>query len=116
MADEMYRVVFAGVLTGEYDLPTTKKRFGRLFRLNAKRTEALFSGKEYVVKNNVAEDVAMQLAFKISESGCECYVQEITDEDDLEYDEKRSRGERRLRFRRPPRPGPGPSYLTGGWR
>ena len=51
MSDELYRVVFAGVLTGEYDLPTTKKRFGRLFRLNEKRTEALFSGKEYIVKD-----------------------------------------------------------------
>jgi hypothetical protein len=55
----------------------------------------LFSGKEYVVKNNSPEDIAMALAMKISEVGCECYVQVITDEDDVDYDEKRELGERR---------------------
>lgn len=101
----LYRVVFAGVLTGEYDLAATKARFARLFRLDARRTEMLFSGKEYVVKNNATEEVAMQLAFKITEAGCECYVQEITDEDNLDFEEKRRKPERRLRFRRGPRPG-----------
>jgi hypothetical protein len=105
MEEELYRVVFAGVLTGEYNLQTTKKRFARLFRLDARRTDVLFSGKEYVVKNNSPEDIAMALAMKISEVGCECYVQVITDEDDVDYDEKRELGERRLRFRRGPRPG-----------
>jgi len=105
MEEELYRVVFAGVLTGEYNLQTTKKRFARLFRLDARRTDVLFSGKEYVVKNNAPEDIAMALAMKISEAGCECYVQVITDEDDVDYDEKRVQGERRLRFRRGPRPG-----------
>ena len=105
MEEVLFRVVFSGVLTGEYDLKTTKLRFGRLFRLDPKRTEALFSGKEYVVKNNATEAIAMQLAFRISEVGCECYVQEITDADDADYEEKRIMGERRLRFRRGPRPG-----------
>ena len=105
MEEEIYRVVFAGVLTGEYDLKTTKKRFGRLFRLDGRRTDVLFSGKEYVVKNNVPEPIAMALATKIAEAGCECYVQVVTDEDDVDYDEKREQGERRLRFRRGPRPG-----------
>lgn len=105
MEEELYRVVFAGVLTGEYNLQTTKKRFSRLFRLDARPTDVLFSGKEYVVKNSAPEDIAMALAMKISEAGCECYVQVITDEDGIDYDEKREQAERRLRFRRGPRPG-----------
>ncbi|MBQ61494.1 MAG: hypothetical protein CMQ19_05390 [Gammaproteobacteria bacterium] len=47
----------------------------------------------------------MEFMIKVSEAGCECYVQEMPDEDKPDYDEKRKKGERRLRFRRPPRAG-----------
>ena len=47
MSDEgEFRVVFNGVPTGEYDPPTTKARFAKAFKLDAKRTERLFSGKD----------------------------------------------------------------------
>ena len=105
MADQLFRVIFDGTMTGEFDEATTKKRFARLFRLDAKRTAALFSGKEYIIKNNVTEKVAMDFMIKVAEAGCECYVQEVPDADEPDFDEKRKQGERRLRFRRGPRPG-----------
>ncbi len=105
MTEQLFRVVFDGSRTGEFDEPTTKKRFARLFRLDARKTDALFSGKEYVIKNNVTEAVAMEFMIKVSEAGCECYVQEMPDDDEPDYDEKRKDGERRLRYRRGPRPG-----------
>jgi len=105
MSEQLFRVVFDGSLTGEFDEATTKKRFGRLFRLASQRVNSLFSGKEYVIKNNVTESQAMEFMIKVSEAGCECYVQEMPDEDEPDYDEKRKAGERRLRFRRPPRAG-----------
>ena len=49
--EQLFRVVFDGSLTGEYDEATAKKRFGRLFHLNDQRVNSLFSGKNYVIKN-----------------------------------------------------------------
>jgi len=69
-----------------------KKRFGRLFRLNDQRVNSLFSGKDYVIKNNVTESQAMTFMIKVSEAGCECSVQEMPDENEPEYDEKRKSG------------------------
>ena len=105
MSQPLFRVVFDGSLTGEFDVATAKKRFSRLFQLNAKRTEKFFSGKSYVIKNNLPEEDAVNFMIKVSEAGCECYLQEITDEDELYYDEKRIGDERRIKFRRSPRAG-----------
>lgn len=105
MSEELFRVVFDASLTGEFDEATTKKRFGKLFHLDTQRVDSLFSGKEYVIKNNVSESLAMEFMIKVSEAGCECSVQKMPDENEPDYDEKRKAGERRLRYRRPPRAG-----------
>ena len=103
--EQLFRVVFDGSLTGEYDEATAKKRFGRLFHLDDQRVNSLFSGKNYVIKNNVTESQAMEFMIKVAEAGCESSVQEMPDENEPEYDEKRNGNERRLWFRRPPRAG-----------
>ena len=104
--DQRFRVVFNGSLTGEFDPETTRRNFARLFRLDEKKTSALFSGKEYVIKNNITESVAMDFMIKLVEIGCECIVEQLPDESDFySGTEHRKSGERRLRFRRPPRPG-----------
>ena len=59
----------------------------------------------------------MEFMIRVSEAGCECYVQEMPDEDEPDYEEKRKAGERRLRWRRGPRPwgyhpGSTPEYQT----
>ena len=106
MSDERSRVVFDGSLTGEVEKKVAMAKFARLFRLDVKRAQMLFSGKEYVIKNDISETVAMDFLIKLSEIGCECIVEQIPDEDDFySGDEKRKQGERRLRYRRPPRPG-----------
>lgn len=103
----LFKVVFDGSLTGEYDSETTKKNFAKLFKLDRKRVEVLFSGKEYVIKNNVPERVAMEFLIRLADIGCECYIQEIIEyeEEDIPEDERRKNPERRLRFRRGARPG-----------
>jgi hypothetical protein len=105
MTQPLFRVVFDGSLTGDFEIAIAKKRFSRLFNLDAKRTEKFFSGKSFVIKNNIPEEEAMIFMIKVSEAGCECSLQEITDEDELYYDEKRVGEERRIRFRRSPRAG-----------
>jgi hypothetical protein len=105
MSQPLFRVVFDGSLTGDFEVAIAKKRFARLFHLDAKKTEKFFSGKNFVIKNNIPEEEAMIFMIKVSEAGCECSLQEITDEDELYYDEKRVGEERRIRFRRSPRAG-----------
>lgn len=106
MSEQLYRVVFSGGLTGEFDEATAKARFAKLFRLDEKRIKALFSGKEIIIKNNLTEASAMEYMIKVSETGCECYVEEILEDDaESEYEEKRRNDDRRLRYRRGPRPG-----------
>ena len=105
MSEQLFRVMFNGTLTGEFDEETTKKQFARLFSLDQKRVNSLFSGKEYVIKNNVTEEVAMEFLIRLAEAGCESYIQEVLDENEPDYDEQRKVNERRLRFRRAARPG-----------
>lgn len=110
MSDQQrYRVVFNGALTGEYDLDTAKQRFAKLFHLEVAKVEKLFTGKEFILKDNIEEDRAMTYAMKIAEAGCECYIENIPDQDDTTeqtgFIERRQTGERRQRFRRGPRPG-----------
>lgn len=105
----LYRVVFNGVLTGEYDLEATKQRFAKRFHLDRSKVDKLFTGKDFVLKANVEENVAMTFAMKIAEIGCECYIESVPAPDDISqqpgFVERRSGEERRVRFRRGPRPG-----------
>ena len=111
MSDEGdYRVVFNGVPTGEYDLPTTKARFTKAFKLDTKRTECLFTGKDYVIETGISEQTAMEYAIKLAEIGCECYFERVVDAvgDNHSHDPdfvERRKSIRRLRYRRDPRPG-----------
>lgn len=110
MSDELLvRVTFEGNATGEYDLETTKRRFQKLFRLQKPQIERLFSGKSYTLKNNLNEAAAMDLAIKIADAGCECCIEPMPNENDISqragFVEQRRIGNRRVKFRRPPRPG-----------
>lgn len=50
MADteDLYRVVFAGNLTGDFPLNTTKQCIGKGFRLPLKKVERIFNGSETI--------------------------------------------------------------------
>lgn len=103
----LYRVLFSGALTGEYDLETTKKRFAKRFRLDNSKVDKLFTGKEFVLKDNIEEELAVTYAMKVAETGCECYIENVPNDmsEQAGFVERRQNGERRVRFRRGPRPG-----------
>lgn len=101
--EELFRVVFAGNLTGDYTEERTKARFGKVFRLPPARVDRVFDGKEIILKTNLAEDQAMDFAVKLAEIGCETYI-EMVPNGDQDFEEKR-KTIRRIRFRRGPRPG-----------
>ena len=125
MAEKLYRVVFNGELTGEFDDITTRKKFSRLFHIDEGRTNALFSGKETVLKSNISKEIAFKFMIALSEAGCESYLEEVQQEtaEEVEQEttaeapektpeekppgdkERRIHGERRVRQGREPRPG-----------
>jgi len=109
MSDEtLFRVVFNGNTTGEYDLDTTRQKFQKLFRLDPKKVEQIFRARQVVLKDNITESVAMNYAIRLAEIGCECYIEEVPHPDDISRQPgfvERRKGERRVRFRRGPRPG-----------
>ena len=102
-AEDLYRVVFAGNLTGDFSLERTKTRFGKVFRLTPVKVERIFNGSDIILKSNVAEDKAMEFAVKLAEIGCETYIEMVPNETN-QLEEKRTTI-RRIRFRRGPRPG-----------
>ena len=107
MSDSL-QIVFSGTTTGEYDVDTSKKRFQKLFNLPDKRIDKLFNGNEVVIKSGISEEQAMNFAIKIAEAGCECAIEEMPDENDPTNDPnfvEQRKAERRVRTRRPPRPG-----------
>jgi hypothetical protein len=105
MAKKIFQVVFNGAITGEYDMQTTKARFKKVFKLTTTQLEKVFAGNDVVIKKNVNEDIAIQLAIKIANVGCECYIEHMHAEDPRIAEEHRQADERRVRFRRPPRAG-----------
>ncbi len=109
MSDQKnYRVVFAGDLTGEYDLESTRRRFGKVFKLDETKVKRLFSGAEYTIKSELTESQAMEFAMKLAEIGCECWIDLMPDPDDISQQPgfvERRKGHRRIQFRRGPRAG-----------
>jgi hypothetical protein len=101
--EDLYRVVFAGNLTGDFSLERTKTRFGKVFRLTPVKVERIFNGSDIVLKSNVTEDKAMEFAVKLAEIGCETYIEVVPNETN-QLEEKRTTT-RRIRFRRGPRAG-----------
>lgn len=103
-SDELYRVVFAGQITGDYPLQKTKLRFGKAFKLNPDKVERVFNGREITLKSNMSEEKAMDFALKLAEIGCETYIEVVPSKGALNFQERR-KAIRRLKFRRGPRPG-----------
>ena len=106
-SEDQYRVVFAGNLTGDFPLDRTKTRFAKVFKLAPDRVDRIFSGKEFTLKSKLSEADAMDFAMKLAEIGCETYIETVPTSGpmmDPNFVDKRTTI-RRVRFRRPPRPG-----------
>lgn len=105
--EDLYRVVFAGNLTGDFTPEKTRLRFGKVFRLTPPKVERIFDGGEITLKSNMTEDKAMDFAVKLAEIGCETFIELMPTEEalrDPDFVEHR-KTIRRIRFRRGPRPG-----------
>ena len=69
MADEKYDLVFRGELVPGADLAQVKQNLSRLFKMDAARVEALFSGKAIVLKRGMEMDAAGAYRVAIKKAG-----------------------------------------------
>lgn len=117
-----YKVVFNGQTTGEFDIPTSKARFGKTFNVAGDRLDKLFSGKRFTIKRDITREEALKYALRINQAGCDCVIERVFARHEAPNDNKaansllgdnlagspnfveRRRGERRTRVRRAARP------------
>lgn len=66
---EKYDLVFSGQVVKGVDLAVAKKNIGQLFKLDAKKVEALFSGKKVVLKRGLNMDAAGKYRVAIKKAG-----------------------------------------------
>ncbi|MCB1646227.1 MAG: hypothetical protein KDI36_12275 [Pseudomonadales bacterium] len=104
-SEEKYRIVFEGILSGEFDAAVTQRRFAKVFRTDQKTTQRLFDGEAHTLKLNVSETEATAYLIKLLEIGCECYMEAMDSELPPGMQDRRRSSERRMRLRRGPRPG-----------
>ncbi len=72
-----YRIVFAGKLVAGADEASVKSSFQRLFKADARRVEALFSGRRVVIKKDVDEPTARKYAAALRKVGAQCEVEAV---------------------------------------
>ncbi len=104
MSEVLFQVIFDATITGEFSLETTRNRFQKLFGLQKPTLEKLFSGKDLVIKKHLYEDEATEFSIKIAEAGCESVIESMPAPGEEDGDLRLS-GDRRIQFRRNPRPG-----------
>ncbi len=115
-SDHRYNVIFSGQITGELGLQDAIARFARTFQLSPERARRYFSGAEITLKREIPRDLAMRYALKLNEIGCDCAIERCkapappapkknTNIPGTPGFVERRKANRRVRFRRAPRPG-----------
>ncbi len=67
--NETYKLVFRGVLAKGVDAKSAKRNIGQLFKIDAKKVDAMFSGKPTVLKRQLTLDVANKYRVAIKKAG-----------------------------------------------
>ncbi|WP_045855732.1 hypothetical protein [Teredinibacter purpureus] len=68
-SEEKYNLVFRGALAKGVALDAAKRNMGQLFKIDAAKVEALFSGKAVVLKRGLAFDAATKYRVAIKKAG-----------------------------------------------
>ncbi|MFL0810977.1 MAG: hypothetical protein K6L76_11230 [Agarilytica sp.] len=81
MSEELYDVVFGGELVRRFELDVVKKNLGQLFKMDAAKVEALFSGKKIVLKRKLNFDTATKYRVAIKKAGALVDLVEVSAEE-----------------------------------
>ena len=78
MSDQQFAVVFKGEVVEGADPAQVRANLAKLFKADAQRIEALFSGKTVVVKKGVDEDTAQHYIAVLSKAGAVAAIVDTT--------------------------------------
>ena len=77
MADPQFAVVFKGELINGADPAQVRANLAKLFKADAERIEAMFTGKPVVIKKGVDEDTANNYVAVLAKAGASAKVVEM---------------------------------------
>ncbi len=86
MSEERYRVVLSGAIQEGYELPQIQEAFAHLFNIPTKKAKAFLRADNAVVKNDIPEADALQLASQLERIGIIPDVLSLSDNFEEPYD------------------------------
>ncbi|NIM16766.1 MAG: hypothetical protein GTO45_32655 [Candidatus Aminicenantes bacterium] len=77
MEEKKYKIIFKGDVVPGRDLETAKQNLAKLYHVDVNKVESLFSGKLFVLKEDVSLDEAQKHMFHLEEAGVVCEIEEM---------------------------------------
>ncbi len=80
MKEQKYRIIFKGEIIPNANLEEVKQKLAAFYKVDIKEIESLFSGKNFVLKENVNLDAAQNYMYQLEQFGALCELVEIKSE------------------------------------
>lgn len=77
MNEQKYRIIFKGEIIPNANLEEVKQKLAAFFKVDIKEIESLFSGKNFVFKENVNLDTAQNYMYQLEQFGVLCELVEM---------------------------------------
>ena len=73
-----YQVLFSGDVTEQANPDAVRANLARELGIDARKAQALFSGRTVVIKSQLKQDVALELQRRLAELGAVCRVKDLS--------------------------------------
>jgi hypothetical protein len=80
MKKKKYRIIFKGEILPNANLEEVKQKLAAFYKVDIKEIESLFSGKNFVLKENVNLDAAQDYMYQLEQAGALCQLVEMETE------------------------------------
>jgi ribosomal protein L7/L12 len=74
MKEQKYRIIFKGEILPNANLEEVKQKLAAFYKADIKEIESLFSGKNFVLKENVNLDAAQNYMYQLEQAGALCQL------------------------------------------
>ena len=81
MQEQKFRIIFKGEIVSNANLEEVKKKLAAFYKVDASRVGSLFSGKRFVLKENISLDLARKYAMEFEKKiGARCTILQMVEE------------------------------------
>lgn len=74
MKEQKYRIIFKGEILPNTNLEEVKQKLATFYKVDIKEIDSLFSGKNFVLKENVDLDTAQNYMYQLEQAGALCQL------------------------------------------